>query len=128
MKPEGSKAPLVLKTTKLAQAAHSAEVELLAGRPPPSGDPPPIRQAPRPSVMPWLSEPRAQAAFPRMMARAARSGSHTQDVTDIIDRNPSSRGEKRQNTMSCFVIPLCLVRLFQTALSDFSLLPHFSHF
>ena len=30
----------------LAQAAQSAEAELLAGRPPPSGDPPPILQAP----------------------------------------------------------------------------------
>ena len=84
----GLEAPLVLKTTELAQAAQSAEAELLAGRPPPSGDPPPILQAPRPSVMPLLSEPRAQAAFLRMMARAARSGSHSQDVTDIITLDP----------------------------------------
>ena len=31
----GLEAPLILKTTKLAQAAQSAEAELLAGRPPP---------------------------------------------------------------------------------------------
>ena len=42
----GLEAPLVLKTTELAQAAQSAQAELLAGRPPPSGDPPPILHAP----------------------------------------------------------------------------------
>ena len=84
----GFEAPLVLKTTALAQAAQSAQAELLAGRPPPSGDPPPVLHAPRPSVMPVLSEPRAQAAFLRMMARAARSGSHSHDPADIIILDP----------------------------------------
>ena len=84
----GLEAPLVLKTTELAQAAQSAQAELLAGRPPPSGDPPPILHAPRPSVMPVLSEPRAQAAFLRMMARASRSGSHSQDAADVIILDP----------------------------------------
>ena len=69
----GLEAPLVLKTTALALAAQSAQADLLAGRPPPSGDPPPVLHAPRPSVMPVLAEPRAQAAFLRMMARAAQS-------------------------------------------------------
>jgi len=98
----GLEAPLVLQTTELAQAAQSAEAELLAGRPPPSGDPPPILLAPRPSVMPLLSEPRAQAAFLRMMARAARSGSHSQDVTDIINLDPQpkqQRGKKKQHSI-----------------------------
>ena len=84
----GLDAPLVLKTTALAQAAHSAEAELLAGRSRPSCDPPPILHASRPSVMPVLSEPRAQAAFLRMMARASRSASHIPDSTEIINLDP----------------------------------------
>ena len=84
----GLEAPLALKTTALAQAAQSAQAELLAGRPPPSGDPPPLLHAPRPSVMTVLSEPRAQAAFLRMMAQASRSGSHSHDAADIIILDP----------------------------------------
>ena len=84
----GLEAPLVLKTLEFTQAAQSAQAELLAGRPPPSSDPPAVLHAPRPSVMPVLSEPRAQAAFLRMMARAARSGSHSHDPADIIVLDP----------------------------------------
>ena len=77
----GLEAPLVLKTTELAQAAQSAEAELLAGRPPPSGDPPPILQAPRPSVMPLLSEPPCPSCLStydgsRRSLRFAFSGCH----------------------------------------------------
>ena len=81
----GLEAPLVLKTTALAQAAQSAQAKPNCR---PAPDPPPVLHAPRPSVMPVLSEPRAQAAFLRMMARAARSGSHSHDSADIIILDP----------------------------------------
>ena len=84
----GLEAPLVLKTTTLTHMAQSAQADLLAGRPPPSGDPPPVLYAPRPSVMPILSEPRAQSAFIRMMARASRSGSRSQAAPDLIILDP----------------------------------------
>ena len=84
----GLEAPLVLKTTTLTHMAQSAQADLLAGRPPPSGDPPPVLYAPRPSVMPILSEPRAQAAFIRMMARASRSSSRSQAAPDLIILDP----------------------------------------
>ena len=47
-----------------------------------------LEAAPRPSVMPILSEPRAQAAFIRMMARASRSGSRSQAAPDLIILDP----------------------------------------
>ena len=84
----GLEAPLVLKTTTLTHMAQSAQADLLAGRPPPSGDPPPVLYAPRPSVMPILSEPRAQAAFIRTMARASRSGSRSEAAPDLIILDP----------------------------------------
>ena len=54
----------------------------------PSGDPPPVVYGSCPSVMPILSEPRAQAAFIRMMARASRSGSRSQAAPDLIILDP----------------------------------------
>ena len=82
----GLEAPLALKTTELAQVAQSAQAELLAGRPPPSGDPPPLLHAPRPSVMPvlptydgsclsvWLALSRCRRYYyPRPVTQAAHS-------------------------------------------------------
>ncbi|MCV6624344.1 MAG: hypothetical protein OIF51_21600, partial [Cellvibrionaceae bacterium] len=69
----GLDTPLLLKSTPLLSSAIAAETALLAGRPPPSFDPKPVLRLGRPSLSSPLSEPVAQAAFIRMMARTART-------------------------------------------------------
>ena len=69
----GLDTPLLLKSTPLLSYAIAAETDLLAGRPPPSFDPKPVLRLGRPSLSSPLSEPVAQAAFLRMMARTART-------------------------------------------------------